>query len=501
MPIMHESAAVLKTSEDRESSRESGAAAIHAPDAVLCVDLDGTLIKSDSLYDALCLMLRRHPRELLRLPGLLLHGGKAALKAHVAAVAPLDAAHLPYNLAVVRYLEKQHQAGRTILLATGADVTLAERVAAHLGLFSGVIASDGSTNMIGGSKLARLRGLYPQFDYIGNARADLPLLTAARQPFVANPTLGLRLSLRSPGRPVAQRLNDNRPLLPTLLKAIRLHQWAKNILLFFPLLLSHQINLHTVLPAITAFFCFSFVASANYLVNDLLDIENDRRHHRKRLRPFAAGDLPVPAGIALALLLLAFSVALLPLLPLPFAEWLLVYAVTTTAYSLYLKTIPLIDVLVLSGLYALRMMAGGAATGTFISPWLTSLAVFLFLSLAMVKRFSELSTLREQGVTNSHGRGYMVADLEQIRSFGTASAYASVVVFSLYITRPDVEDLYHHSGRLWFIVPLMLYWLHRVWLLASRGELDEDPVIFAIRDSVSISIGVMIAILAVYATF
>jgi 4-hydroxybenzoate polyprenyltransferase/phosphoserine phosphatase len=490
---------VLKTSEDHESGADS--ATVHAPETVLCVDLDGTLIKSDSLHDALCLMLRRHPRELLRLPGLLLHGGKAALKAHVAVVAPLDAASLPYNHAVVRYLEQQHQSGRTILLATGADVTLAKRVAAHLGLFSGVIASDGSTNMIGGSKLARLRRLYPEFDYIGNARADLPLLAAARHSFVANPTLGLRLSLRGSGRSAARSFDDSRPLLPTLLKAIRLHQWAKNILLFFPLLLSHQIGLRTLLPAIAAFFCFSFVASANYLVNDLLDIENDRHHHRKRLRPFAAGDLPVPLGVALALLLLAASCSILPLLPLAFAEWLLVYIITTTAYSLYLKRIVLIDVLVLSGLYALRMMAGGAATGTFISPWLTSLAVFLFLSLAMVKRFSELSTLREQGVTNSHGRGYRVDDLEQIRSFGTASAYASVVVFSLYITRPDVEDLYHHSGRLWLIVPLMLYWLHRVWLLASRGELDEDPVIFALRDGISLTIGVIIAILAVYATF
>jgi len=242
------------------------------------------------------------------------------------------------------------------------------------------------------------------------------------------------------------------------------------------------------------------VASANYLVNDLLDIENDRRHLKKRFRPFAAGDLSVAGGIEIAIFLVAASCCLLPLLPLKFALWLLAYVIATSAYSFRLKRIPLVDVLVLSGLYTLRMMAGGAATGTLISPWLSSFAVFLFLSLAMVKRFSELANLRDRGISNSEGRGYMVTDLEQIRSFATASATAAVVVFSLYISRPDVDALYRHSARLWLIVPLMLFWLYRVLLLASRGDLDEDPVIFAIRDRVSVAIGFCIAILAIFAT-
>jgi 4-hydroxybenzoate polyprenyltransferase len=476
------------------------AVAVSAPDVALCVDLDGTLVKSDTLYDSLCILLRHHPLSLLQVLIQLLRGGKASVKAMLASRAPLDAAQLPYNLAVLHFIQDQHRLDRSIYLTTGADASLAERVAGYLGLFSGVIASDGATNMVGSNKLAGLRRRFQEFDYIGNARPDLPALAASRKAFVANPTLGLRLSLGARQLPIAQRFQDSKPLPLTLLRAIRVHQWAKNILLFFPLLLSHDITWQTLVPAIAAFFCFSFVASANYLVNDLLDIESDRRHLKKRFRPFAAGDLPIPAGVALALLLVAASCSLLPWLPVPFALWLLLYAAATSAYSLYLKRIALLDVLVLSGLYALRMLAGAAATGTVFSPWLTALAIFLFLSLAMVKRFSELATLREQRITNSHGRGYLVADLEQIRSFGTASAYASVVVFSLYISRPDVDALYHHSGRLWLIVPFMLYWLNRVWLLASRGELDEDPVIFAIRDKVSLAIGICIAILAVYAT-
>jgi 4-hydroxybenzoate polyprenyltransferase len=307
------------------------------------------------------------------------------------------------------------------------------------------------------------------------------------------------MALKARRLPATQSFQDRKSLLPALFKAIRMHQWAKNILLLLPLLMSHKVSLQTIVPAVAAFFCFSFIASANYLINDLLDIESDRRHLQKRFRPFAAGDLSVTAGLATALLLVAASCTLLPRLPEAFGLWLLLYAATTSAYSFYLKRIPLIDVLVLSGLYTLRMLAGGAATGTLISPWLASFAVFLFLSLAMVKRFSELANLRERGVANSHGRGYMVTDLEQIRAFGTSSAYAAVVVFALYISRPDVDALYRHSARLWLIVPLMIYWLSRVWLLAARGELDEDPVIFAIRDRVSLAVAIGIAILAVFA--
>jgi 4-hydroxybenzoate polyprenyltransferase len=471
-----------------------------APPVPLCVDLDGTLVKSDTFHDSLCLLLRQHPASLFHIPGWLLKGGKARVKAEVASRAPLDAAHLPYNQAVLHFLGEQHQLGRPIYLATGADASLAHRVAAHLGLFSGVLASDGSTNLTGSHKLAGLQQRFPAFDYIGNASPDLPALTHSRQAYVANPSLSLRLALKSHKIHPLQCFEDRKPLPQTIFKAIRTHQWAKNILLILPLLLSHKVSIWTMIPAIQAFFCFSFVASANYLVNDLLDIESDRRHLKKRLRPFAAGDLGVFTGIALAVLLVTASCALLPQLPATFGLWLLAYAVTTSAYSFYLKRVPLVDVLVLSGLYTLRMLAGGTATGTVISPWLSGFAIFLFLSLAMVKRFSELANLRERGGTNSHGRGYLVTDLEQIRAFGTASAYAAVVVFSLYISRPDVDALYHHATRLWLIVPLMIYWLSRVWLLASRGELDEDPVIFAIRDRASLALGVCVAILAVFAT-
>jgi 4-hydroxybenzoate polyprenyltransferase/phosphoserine phosphatase len=465
----------------------------------LCVDLDGTLVKSDTLLDSLCILLRKRPGSLLQFPGWLA-AGKARVKAEVAALAPLDAARLPYNQALLEFLYEQHRKGRTIFLATGADLSLAERVAKHLGIFSGVLASEGAENIVGHRKLAQLTARFGEFAYVGNARPDLPLLSHAGEAYLANPTAGLMSAIRAGGIGVVRTFEDRRATPKAILKAIRVHQWAKNVLLFLPLLLSHQISWRAVGVAAAAFLCFSFVASANYVVNDLLDIENDRRHKKKRFRPFAAGDLQVSTGMGLAVVLLGTSCALLPMLPLGFALWLLLYALTTTAYSLYLKRVPLVDVLVLSGLYTFRILAGAAATKTLISPWLATLSIFLFVSLAMVKRFSELENLRQQGATQSQGRGYHTGDLEQIRSFGTASAHIAVLVFCFYISRPDVDSLYHHSGRLWLIVPFMLFWLYRVWFLASRGELDEDPVIFALRDPVSLAVAACIGVLAVFST-
>lgn len=468
------------------------------PQFPLCVDLDGTLIKSDSLQDAFFQFLRKSPLQLWRVP-LWLAGGRARLKLEIARRAPLDPARLPYNAKVYSFLQEQQRRGRPIYLATGADSVLAERVAAYLGMFDGVLASDGTTNLTHSSKLRSLKERFGSFAYIGNSRADLPLLAGAREAMVANPTLGLRLALRARHIAIAHTFTDQRTSFGAVFKAIRVHQWAKNILLLVPLLMSHQFSLRAFGSAVAAFFCFSFIASANYIVNDLLDIESDRRHPSKRSRPFAAGDLSGAVGIALALGLVLAAAALVPALSGAFALWMALYIVTTLSYSFYLKRIAIVDVLLLSGLYTLRLLAGGAATDTEISQWLAGFSSFLFLSLAMVKRYSELENMRERGLTATHGRGYLVTDTEQIRSFGTASAYAAVVVFMLYIARPDVTSLYRHASRLWLIVPLLIYWLNRVWLLAGRGELDDDPVVFAMRDRMSLMVGATVVILAIFA--
>ncbi|HEY3703985.1 MAG TPA: UbiA family prenyltransferase [Terracidiphilus sp.] len=465
----------------------------------LCVDLDGTLVKSDTLIDSLLVLLRSKPFTALQLPAQVLKG-KAAFKAFVTHTVSLDVTHLPYNRDLLHYLQAERAKGRDIYLATGADQRLAQRVADHLGIFAGVLGSDGATNLTGKNKLERLRSQLPgeSFDYIGNDTPDLPLLAHSAEPMVANPTLRLRLKLGSihPVRRFDQRAHP----LRSFLKAIRVHQWAKNALIFFPLLLAHDFHPQRLLSALLAFASFSLAASATYIVNDLLDIEADRRHRRKRMRPFAAGDLSATQGFAIVASFLALAALGAGFLPTAFALWLLLYLATTIAYTGYLKRVPLVDVLILSGLYTLRLLAGSAATFTPISHWLAGFSIFLFLSLGIVKRFAELENLRASGTQPSNGRGYFLTDLEQLRTFGTSSAYAAVVIFAIYISGRDVTKLYHNPNYLWFVVPLMLLWLNRVWLLASRGKLDEDPVVFAITDRMSLLIGVATAAIVFLAT-
>ena len=466
----------------------------------LCVDLDGTLVKSDTLIDSLLVLLRTRPLQVLKLPFLVLKG-KAAFKAFVTSSVTLDVVHLPYNRMLLDYLQTERASGRELYLATGADERLARRVADHLGIFTAVLGSDGATNLTGNKKLDSLKARLNSgaFDYVGNDTPDLPLLAQAIEPMVANPSLGLRMGLKTNGIHPVQSFNESSHPLRSLFRSARPHQWAKNLLIFVPVFLAHSLDQAKLLAALGAFLCFSLTASSTYIFNDLLDLEADRRHPRKRFRPFASGDLSGLTGFATAAILLIAGLVGGTLVSPVFFVWLLVYLATTVSYSWYLKRVALVDVLVLSGLYTLRMQAGSAATGTPISHWLAGLSIFLFLSLAVVKRFAELENLRLSGAPLKNGRGYLIADTEQLRAFGTASGYAAVVIFAIYISGRDVTALYRHPSTLWFIVPLILLWISRIWLLASRGELNEDPVVFALTDRLSLLIGVAVGIVAVAA--
>lgn len=467
----------------------------------LCVDLDGTLVKSDTLVDSLLLLVRGQPFQAAQAP-FWLRGGKAAFKAKVASHVALDVDHLPWNRKLLEYLSGQHATGRKLYLATGADATLANRIADHLGLFEEVLASDGNVNHTGNHKLASLQRRFVEggFDYVGNSRPDGPVLAQCGEAMVANPTRSLRALIRSGKIRVSRTFDDRAAFGKSLLRAIRLHQWAKNILIFVPMLLAHALRIPLILNASLAFVCFSLCASATYVVNDLLDIEADRRHPRKRYRPFAAGDLSAATGMAIVALFLTVAFAGAVFLAREYLVWLLAYLVTTLAYSLRLKRVVLVDVLLLSGLYTVRLLAGAAAERVRISPWFAAFSIFLFLSLAIVKRFSELENIRARGASLANGRGYLLTDIEQLRTFGTGSGLAAVVIFALYINGGEVMGLYRHPSRMWLIVPLLIWWIFRVWLLASRGELNEDPVIFAVTDRMSLLICLGIALIAAFAT-
>jgi 4-hydroxybenzoate polyprenyltransferase len=516
--LSSESARVQSGYAAADVSQLNGAgeqAATHLP---LCVDLDGTLVKSDTLVDTVIVLARQSPTLVLQFPKWIAEG-KASFKRKVSSLASIDVVHLPYNQPLLEYLRQQHAEGREIYLATGADTLLAERVAAHLGIFAGVLASDGSVNLTGHNKLAVFRERFPRgFCYVGNARPDVPLLTHCVQPMVANPHRGLSAGLRSAKVVPVRCFSDAASPAKAWLKAIRLHQWAKNVLIFLPVLLAHVRAAGPNVAALLAFFSFGLAASATYIVNDLLDLEADRHHPRKRRRPFASGDLSPIAGVVTAAIFFALSLTIALFLPRVitalspgfvwngqgnFMEWLIVYAISTTAYSLRLKRMMLVDVIVLSGLYTIRILAGSAASGVPVSPWLAAFSIFFFLSLAFVKRFSELEVMRQRseatGTTAVAGRGYRVSDLEQIRSFGTASGCASVVIFALYIGNEVARSLYPHHARLWLLVPVLLLWIFRLWLLASRGELHEDPVVYAITDKRSLLLGVVVVAIALSA--
>jgi 4-hydroxybenzoate polyprenyltransferase len=489
---------------------EDPASVLQAP-APLCVDLDGTLVKSDTLVDTIIVLARQNPRSVLQFPAWIATG-KASFKRKVSSLAALDVIHLPYNQELLEYLRQQHAAGREIYLATGADTQLAERVAAHLGIFAGVLASDGSINLTGKNKLAAFQSRFVDgFSYIGNARPDVHLLTHSIDPMVANPHRTLLTGLRAAGVQPVRTFTDSAHPFKAWIKAIRLHQWAKNTLIFLPLLLAHVRAPGPFVAAWLAFLSFGLAASATYILNDLLDLEADRHHPRKRRRPFAAGDISPIAGVATILIFLTTSLAIAIALPYAlkalspelalakpwkYLEWLAFYTVSTTAYSLWLKRMVLVDVIVLSGLYTIRIMAGSRATGVPVSPWLAAFSIFFFLSLAFVKRFAELESMRlraeASGKIAVKGRGYRLSDLEQLRSFGTSAGYASVVVFALYIGNLDAVMLYHHTTRLWLLVPVLLLWLSRLWLQASRGDLHEDPVVYAITDKRSLLLGVFV---------
>ncbi len=465
----------------------------------LIVDLDGTLLRTDLLLETLLVLARERPLALILALGEL-RRGKAAFKAHLRIHSAPDIPSLPLNGALLARLRTERASGRTLVLATASDRHLAGIFADHLGLFDDVLASNGQKNLKGSVKAAELVARYGKggFDYAGDSRADLPVWAAARQAIVVGnrPLAKAAASVTE----VDQRITPP-PKLTALLKAIRPHQWVKNLLLFLPLIAAHQLSDSAALLASNlAFLVFSLTASSVYLLNDLLDLPSDRAHPRKRQRPFAAGTLSLASGLLLSPLLLLAAVGLsLLFLPTVFSLILLGYYLLTTAYSFGLKRKPVVDVLLLAALYTVRVIAGAAAVAIVPSFWLLAFSMFIFLSLALAKRYNELDSLRRRGELTAVGRGWHVDDLPLVQSLGTGAGLISVLVMALYINSPQAQQLYMLSEILWLVFPLLLYWITRLWFKTHRGEMHDDPVVFAIRDRVSLLTGALTAAIVLIA--
>lgn len=452
----------------------------------LCVDLDGTLIRSDLLFESALSLLRRNPFYLFCLVLWLLRG-RAHLKREIAARADVDASTLPYDERVLAWLREQGETQRPRVLCTASDARLAGDVAAHLGLFDEVLASDGARNLAGRHKGEMLRERYGErgFDYAGNEYRDLHIWKHARRAIVVNAHNGLARAAADCCE--VERVFEPAPAsLRIWLKALRLHQWLKNLLVFLPLFAAHRVlEAGTALNCLLAFVAFGLCASGVYVLNDLFDLDSDRRHPRKRLRPLAAGTLPLLHGLAAAPLLTLAGLGLALYVSAAFAGVLLIYYALTLAYSLRLKRIVMLDVIVLAALYTVRIIGGAVVIGGGLSFWLLAFSMFLFLSLAMLKRYTELLAARDSGKMSASGRGYSVEDIALIQSLGGASGYMSVLVLALYINSTASEVLYTRPQVLWLLCPLLLYWISRVWLIAHRGSMHDDPVVFAMVDRVS----------------
>ncbi len=447
----------------------------------LCVDLDGTLVKLDTLHQALFLLLRRSPMSVFQIPGWIAKG-KAYLKDQVMQRITLDATALPYHQEFLNYLRQQHQSGRTLILATASNYRTAHAVADHIGLFSDIISSNVDTNMRHAQKLETIQERFPRFGYAGNDMADFPLWDHAEEVILVNPTAPAQKKYAAKADHI---FIERRPVPKMLLKAMRCQQWLKNLLIFAPMFLAHKfIDTGTLLQAAIAFFAFSFAASSIYVLNDLFDLSADQHHPRKCRRPFASGDLSIAVGALLIPLLAILSIILGMLLPTAFLITLLIYYAITTLYSWKLKQLAIVDVLTLAILYSLRIVAGSMATATAASSWFIIFAIFLFLSLALVKRLSELIEMKDNSAAdNAHReRDYQIGDLPLLMAFGTASGYISVFVFTMYLDSDTVKTLYSHPEWLWVFCPLLLYWITRIWMLAWRGQMHDDPLAFAAKD-------------------
>ena len=455
----------------------------------LCVDCDGTLIATDLLYEAFFLLLKQYPIGLFLLPFWLIKG-KVYLKERLAEHVVFDWSTLPYRQELIEVINNARGQGRQTVLATASPRAWADGIANYLACFDTVLATEQGINLSGQNKAKHLVKLFGEknFDYAGDAHVDLAVWQHAAGAIVVSSNAKL---IRESSAKVGNNSQDiNIQIIKPknanfllYLRALRVHQWLKNLLVIVPLLAAHQANvLQGLLQVIYAFFAFSLCASAVYVLNDLLDLESDRQHIRKCKRPFAAASIPLWQGMLMVPALLAIAFAIAAMLPKQFVLVLVAYFVMTLAYSIRLKKQVIVDVMLLAGLYTMRIIAGAAATQITPSFWLLAFSMFIFLSLAMVKRYSELLITLQNNKQEAAGRGYAVSDLPVLMSIGVSSGIGSVLVLALYLNNPETNKMYPNTMWLWLMPPLLLYWVARMWMKTQRSEVDDDPVVFAARD-------------------
>jgi 4-hydroxybenzoate polyprenyltransferase len=457
----------------------------------LVVDLDGTLVRSDLLIEALFQRLVSSPSSVI-LNFFALRRGKAQFKDAVARGVSLDPASLPYDGAVLQEIHDAISAGRPVYIASASNARFVSAVAEHFGFFSGWFGSDAVTNLSGANKARLLVETFGEggFDYIGNDRADLQVWAMASKRFGVRPPARLKKHLASTR---VDLLASPRPSLATWLRLLRVHQYAKNVLIFLPLFTAHKFDLLSFFNCLLAMVAFSLCASSTYIFNDIIDLSADREHPTKKARPLASGAIALQHALYAIPILFLCSVALAALVSLPFLGILLAYFALTTSYSIWLKKKMLVDIVALAMLYTLRVIAGAAAIGVTVSEWLLAFSMFLFTALALIKRYIELATRLDRELPDPANRNYKQGDMQIVAALAGAAAFNAVTVFALYISSDTVHSLYRHPRLLWLVCPVLMYWLSRMLMMAHRRQVHDDPIVFALKDRISIMASLCIA--------
>jgi 4-hydroxybenzoate polyprenyltransferase len=456
-----------------------------AVDIPLVVDLDGTLVRTDLLWESFFDTAVLGVGFAFGTIRALVHG-KAVLERYLAAASTLDYATLPYEDCILDLIREAKAQGRSVYLATACDERHAEAIVARVDLFDGYFGSDGHTNLSGSKKAEVLVATFGEkgFDYVGNEASDLPVCKRARKAYQVRISSSSKRHLTLLDGECAA-LHAGSASTRVWLETLRVHQYAKNLLVFVPMLTAHQFALEPLLSATLAFLAFCAAASAVYILNDLLDLEADRAHPGKRNRPFASGNLRISTGLLTipGLLLAAFGFA--AAVSLEFVAVLVGYLALTTGYSFYLKRKLLADAVTLAILYATRIVGGAVAVNVPVSEWLFAFSLLLFTSLALMKRYVELSTRPDHGLSDPSHRDYRIGDLDIVAALAAGTGMNAVTIFALYVSSPTVEALYRRPKVLWLVCPILLYWIGRALLMAHRRQMDDDPIVFALKDPVS----------------
>lgn len=456
------------------------------------VDLDGTLIRTDLLFESTILLLKRNVFYIFLLP-VWLAKGRAHLKNEIASRVAISPETLPYNHEVLTYLDKKKKDGHRLLLATASNFRYAESVAEHLDIFDGVLASDRSTNLKSKAKLAAITRQNRPFSYLGDSEADYIIFQASKLPVLVSSSRTIEKDAsRHAGVdtviPVPSAGNRD------IIRCIRMYQWSKNLLLFVPLIVSGNLNQSSLFADVSlTFLAFSLLASSTYILNDIFDIQNDRQHPRKRFRAIPSGLLSVPRAVTLAFSLLLTAYAITGLAAPAAVPGLTAYLALTLFYTYVVKSYVLMDVICLAALYTARILIGAWVIAVEPSIWLLAFSMFLFVSLALVKRVSELHTVKKEKQSSSSGRDYNVSDTQLLVAMGAASAFNAVLVVTLYMAEGIQNGGYHHPNLIWLVEPVLLYWLGRIWIKTTRGEMTDDPIVFSFRDKGSLVCAACIA--------